>query len=192
MCRSWTILANDINYFIHFYSIGRWSGHAHSQDEFWCRWVELLKWLACKMTIEFLFLDHSSWPTFGLQLWTNPSWGAALHHGKNKLACMVTPLMTLFTLNQWVINVGMITPWAWRPHARALEKESGWQDLNLRPHAPQTCTLPTELHPETGLRPKTRRELSHYRQNSSQIESVIYLWDSIFTFNANHLIEVWP
>ena len=25
---------------------------------------------------------------------------------------------------------------------------SGWEDLNFRPHAPQTRTLPTELHPE--------------------------------------------
>lgn len=25
---------------------------------------------------------------------------------------------------------------------------SGWRDLNPRPHAPETCTLPTALHPD--------------------------------------------
>ena len=35
-----------------------------------------------------------------------------------------------------------------RNGAKSIPMWSGWQDLNLRHHAPQTCALPSALHPE--------------------------------------------
>lgn len=40
---------------------------------------------------------------------------------------------------------------------------SGWSDSNARPHEPESCTLPTELHPEemrggsVSVTPRRRR-----------------------------------